>query len=161
MRRYGSRGSTLAIQEQPGLLDDMELLDYLGMISPSLPAALLGNPFDPIEAMAGEEEVLQELRENKIPVSGSVIDVYHRTSPANAKKILESKKMKGKEDGLFFSTSPDGEAKGFGTATLHFQIPAGELEVDDVFTDKEVHLRKPVKANKMIDVSTLLKGLLN
>ena len=54
MRRYGSRGSTLAIQEQPGLLDDMELLDYLGLFAPLRPTALLGDPFLPSEAEAAD-----------------------------------------------------------------------------------------------------------
>ena len=64
MRRYGSRGSTLAIQKQPGLLDDWELLDYLGMFAPMMPTALLGDPFSPTEAMAGEESDLNRYRQN-------------------------------------------------------------------------------------------------
>jgi len=73
-RRYGSRGS-IAIEQPPGLLDDVELLDLLGMVSPMLPAALLGDPFSPEEAMAGEEELLAKYRSGEI---ASVFPQPHR-----------------------------------------------------------------------------------
>lgn len=64
-KRYGSR-QTIKTHTPPGLLDDFELLDYLGMFAPMLPTALLGDPFSPTEAMAGEEELLAKYRSGEI-----------------------------------------------------------------------------------------------
>lgn len=64
-KRYGSRQS-LKTEAPRGLLDDVELLDILGAFSPMLPAALLGDPFDPTEAMAGEDELLQKYKSGEI-----------------------------------------------------------------------------------------------
>jgi hypothetical protein len=82
-----------------------------------------------------------------------MVTVFHRTTPENAEAILSTGKMSGKEDGLFFSTKPDGQNAGYGTAVVEMKIPAWKLELDDVF-DGEAHLRLPTdSAGRVVDVS--------
>jgi len=66
-QRYGSRRR--AVQQQPGLLDDWELLDYLGLVAPMMPTALLGDPFSPTEAMAGEDSDIKRYQQNYFDIT--------------------------------------------------------------------------------------------
>ena len=84
-RRYGARG-TIPVQQQAGLLDDVTLLDYMGMVSPMLPAALLGDPFSPTEAMANEEQELKKFRDAQSYQAPSI-----RKSKKTSTKITGSK----------------------------------------------------------------------
>lgn len=79
------------------------------------------------------------------------ITLYHRTNEDNKKKILSTGKMFGQEDGLFFSTKKDGQAKGYGDSIVKFKIPVERLEIDDMFDD-EAHLRMPVKIRQLTDM---------
>ena len=103
----------------------------------------------------------QDLIETVKSVSGIVdnygyITLYHRTSKVNAEKIRNTGIMQGKEDGLFFSTSKDGQAKGYGDTVVEFLIPAEKLVLDDLF-DKEAHLRLPIKNGRTMNVSEYLR----
>src|SRR5690606_2054963 len=68
--------------------------------------------------------------------------VYHRTSAENAESIRRTGKMRGREDGLFFSTRPDGQIAGYGDSVVEFLVPLSELQLDDIFAD-EAHVRVP------------------
>ena len=72
------------------------------------------------------------------------VTVYHRTSEENAKNIRASGVMRGKEDGLFFASRPDGAASNYGETALEFRIPASQLSIDDIFSN-EAHFRLPTK----------------
>ena len=72
------------------------------------------------------------------------VTCYHRTNEQSAKEILTTGIMKAKEDGLFFSTKPNGYADGYGNIVLKFNIPVELLLLDDIFDD-EAHLRIPLK----------------
>lgn len=86
----------------------------------------------------------------EIKSCGGVVDengcvtLYHITSEKNASSIIKTGVMIAKEDGIFFSTKPDGQASGYGNTALKFKIPAKKLELDDIFDD-EAHLRIPLK----------------
>lgn len=71
------------------------------------------------------------------------IHVFHRTSKEAADRIRSTNKMIAKEDGLFFSTKPDGQIVGYGDEVVDFWIPAERLVLDDIFSD-EAHLRLPL-----------------
>lgn len=79
----------------------------------------------------------------KINPDGTVT-VYHRTTPESAKLIRESGVMRGAEDGVFFSSIPDGAASSFGAEVLEMRIPASRLNLDDLFSS-EAHFRLPTK----------------
>ena len=71
------------------------------------------------------------------------IHVFHRTNKEAADRIRSTNKMIAKEDGLFFSTKPDGQIVGYGDEVVDFWIPAERLVLDDIFSD-EAHLRLPL-----------------
>ena len=77
------------------------------------------------------------------------IHVFHRTSKEAADRIRSTNKMIAKEDGLFFSTKPDGQIVGYGDEVVDFWIPAERLLLDDIFSD-EVHLRFPLPNKNII-----------
>lgn len=90
----------------------------------------------------------QDLIDEVKSVGGEVdengyIHVFHRTSKEAADRIRSTNKMIAKEDGLFFSTKPDGQIVGYGDEVVDFWIPAERLLLDDIFSD-EVHLRLPL-----------------
>ena len=96
------------------------------------------------------EDLVNAVREAGGEVSeDGLIHVYHRTTPANAESIRTSGRMLAKENGLFFSTKPDGQASGYGEGIVDFWIPANLLEMDDWFGD-EVHLRYPLRSTRAI-----------
>lgn len=66
-------------------------------------------------------------------VEGKDIILYHATSKENADLIKKYGTMKGKEDGIFFSTKPNGEILGYGDSVIQFKIPAKNLLLDDLF----------------------------
>lgn len=102
-------------------------------------------------------DLIEELLDNGATVSADgTVRVYHRSTDAGAKAIRSTGKMKGAEDGLFFSTKQDGEATGFGDNLLTFDIPADQLLLDDAFGD-EAHVRIPTdKRGQLVDVSKWL-----
>ena len=64
--------------------------------------------------------------------------------------------MKGAEDGVFFTTKKDGDAKDFGNSLLSANIPIELLNLDDDLGD-ELHLRIPTdKRGQSVDVSKFL-----
>jgi len=99
---------------------------------------------DEIEGMANIDE-------------NGMMTVYHRTTPEQAEQIRKTGVFTPKEDGIFFSTSPRGQAEGYGTEVVEMKIPANELQLDDLFDD-EAHLRLPAKANKPNNIGRYLAG---
>lgn len=90
-----------------------------------------------------------DLASDILSVNGQITDdakavLYHGTTHENAKKIVESGKMYGKEDALFFSTKKDGIVLDYGEDVIEVQIPLEKLKLNDVF-DSEVHLTMSVK----------------
>lgn len=116
----------------------------------------------PLEKRVSGDNLLnaQDLIETVRGVGGIVdsngyITLYHRTSEENAEKIRKTGFMSAKEDGLFFSTSIDGQAEGYGNTVVEFSIPAEKLVLDDLF-DNEAHLRLPIKNGRTMIVSEYL-----
>lgn len=103
-------------------------------------------------------DLIEELLDQGATVSADGrVRLYHRSSDAGAAAIRSSGKMKGAEDGLFFSTKSDGETTGFGDNLLTFDIPADQLLLDDAFGD-EAHVRIPTeKRGQLVDVSKWLQ----
>lgn len=100
------------------------------------------------------QDLIEELKDNgaKIDDAGYVT-LYHRTNDGSASQILNTGIMRAKEDGVFFSTSENGQAEGFGKNVLVFKIPVEKLVIDDAFGD-EAHVRIPLKnRNASLDVS--------
>ena len=85
-----------------------------------------------------------------------LVSVFHRTSKSNADKIRKSGNFTPKEDGIFFSTKPDGQTSGYGDEVVELKIPADKLELDDLF-DGEAHLKLPAKRNKPNDISPFIQ----
>lgn len=81
--------------------------------------------------------------------------LYHATSKDNAEKIIESQKMYGKENGLFFSDTPNGEILGYGNTIIEIDIPENKIELDDMFRD-EKHYRMECIPFKMYSVKAKL-----
>lgn len=97
-----------------------------------------------------------DLADEILSVNGVITEdakavLYHATSEENALKIIESGKMYGKEDALFFSTKSDGEILGYGESIIEARIPLEKLQLNDVF-DKEVHLTMSVKPYTMTNI---------
>ena len=92
---------------------------------------------------------LLELTENlqqfgvELTENGQAV-LYHATSEENACQILHEQQMFGLEDGLFFSTSPNGEITGYGSTVLKVWIPIPLLELNDDFRSEQ-HYRVPVR----------------
>lgn len=104
----------------------------------------------------------QDLIDNIKSVGGTVDDfgnvrLYHRTTPESAQKIMDSGKMFGKEDGLFFSTAKNGvNNSAYGSAPVAFDIPAENLMLDDLFAD-EASIRMPLqRAGQYADISDFI-----
>ena len=96
--------------------------------------------------------MVDELRRAGATVNpDGTVNVYHRTTPEAAAQIRASGAMRADEDGLFFSTSPTGQAEGYGEAVVAFDIPVNDLELDDIF-DGEAHLRVPLSGRGSVDV---------
>ena len=94
----------------------------------------------------------QDLIEEIKSVGGEVdengyVTVYHRTTENAKEKILSTGIMTAKEDGVFFSTKPNGQIEGYGSAIIKISIPIEKLVLDDIF-DNEAHLRYPLKTSK-------------
>lgn len=104
------------------------------------------------------QDLIEEVKDRcgEVDEDGN-ITLYHNTSKNNAEAIRTTGIMKAKEDGIFFSTKPDGQISGYGDTVLKFKIPAKFLLLDDIFDD-EAHLRMPLKnKNQVVDISKYLK----
>lgn len=106
----------------------------------------------------------QDLIDTVKSVGGTVDDfgnvrLYHRTNPESAQKIMDSGKMFGKEDGLFFSTANNGvNNSAYGNTPVSFDIPAENLLLDDIFGD-EASIRMPLqRAGQFADVSDFVNN---
>ncbi|MDF2880249.1 MAG: hypothetical protein K0R54_806 [Clostridiaceae bacterium] len=84
----------------------------------------------------------------------NTLTLYHATSEGNAEKIIATNKMYGKENGLFFSTSPKGQISGYGTSIVELLVPIDELELDDQF-DNELHFKIVVKPYQHYQVKAI------
>lgn len=97
-----------------------------------------------------------DLSEEILSVNGEITEdakavLYHGTTAENAKKIISTGKMYGKEDNLFFSTKKDGLVLDYGEAVIEAKIPLEKLELNDVFDD-EMHLTMRVKPYEMTKI---------
>lgn len=96
------------------------------------------------DALLNARDLADELIDQgaKIDHDG-MVTLYHRTSKANADAIRRTGTMTGKEDGVFFSTTPTGQVESFGDAVVEVRIPLEKVELDDVF-GAEAHVRLPL-----------------
>lgn len=93
-------------------------------------------------------------RDVKLTSNGGAI-LFHATSLENASTILSEQKMYGKENGLFFSTSPYHQIKGYGSVVIAVEIPIHELILDDEFSTEQ-HYRVEVPAYKKKELRAYL-----
>jgi hypothetical protein len=77
--------------------------------------------------------------------SDGMVTLYHRTTNENAQQIIKTGNMIGKEDSLYFGTSPVGQIEGYGDTVIKVQLPLEKLNLDDVFAN-EAHVT--LKGNK-------------
>lgn len=70
--------------------------------------------------------------------------LFHATSSTSAQMILKEQAMFGLENGLFFSTSPNHQIKGYGEVVLAVDVPIRELILDDEFSTEQ-HYRVAVR----------------
>ncbi len=81
------------------------------------------------------------------------VTVYHRTNDAAATVIRKTGVMQAKEDGLFFSTNPDGSNNyGYGDSVITLKVPAEKLVLDDIFDD-EASVKIPLENRRRMNVS--------
>jgi hypothetical protein len=80
------------------------------------------------------------------PTTGKrgIMDLYHRTSPGNARNIMREKSMFTKENKgeAYFSTRRDSEyTDGYGTGVVHIRVPDEweHARLDDEFPNGEQH----------------------
>lgn len=109
------------------------------------------------KASADVRDLAEELLDNKAQITpdGKVV-LYHRTTPEQADQIQKTGKMRGEEDGLFFSTIETGQNEGYGKSVIRMEVPLSKLELDDVFGN-EAHVRIPLrKAGEIADVKAYL-----
>jgi hypothetical protein len=100
------------------------------------------------------DELLTSLAD--VDAEGNVT-LYHRTTKENKSQIQKSGQMKGEEDGLFFSTTRDGQAEGYGEAIVKLKVPIEDIQIDDLF-EAEAHVRIPTsKAGQIVNVSEYLE----
>lgn len=90
----------------------------------------------------------------KVDEYGNAI-LYHGTNKNSRDSIYQSGKMIAKEDGLFFSTKPDGEIKGYGDNIVRVKIPVEYLELNDIFND-EAYFSLPLGSDYSANVSSVL-----
>lgn len=71
------------------------------------------------------------------------LDLYHRTTPDAAERILSTGRWVSRENTqeVYFSTRPAGQAEGYGASIVHVRVPAEWCELDDEFPDGEQHYR--------------------
>lgn len=87
------------------------------------------------------DEILAHDKTAEIDNKG-FITLYHRTTPENARKIINSGKMKKRETSLFFGTKPEGQISGYGDAVIKVKVPIETTAINDIFRN-EVHLTIP------------------
>ena len=97
-----------------------------------------------------------DLADEILAVDGEITEdakavLYHGTTEESAKKIIETGKMYGKEDNLFFSTKKDGIVLDYGETVVEARIPLEKLQLNDVFDD-EIHLTMSVKPYEMTNI---------
>lgn len=88
---------------------------------------------------------------NIVDTDGYVVrvhDLYHRTDPAAAQAILASGRFEShcqNTSEAYFTNMPDGRnARHYGDAVVHVQVPTALAVRDDAFNDGEVFYRVPV-----------------
>ena len=85
------------------------------------------------------------------------ITLYHRTSPDNAQRIQQSGSFGAGKDGFsYFSSTPRGQASGYGRAVVEVRIDPRHVEFDDAFANGEVHVR--VEDNRMANATVVGGG---
>ena len=93
------------------------------------------------DALENAVDLANDLKEKGgvITPEGTAI-LYHRTNKESAEKIVREQAMHGKEDGLFFGTSPTGQIEGYGEAVVQIEVPLEKISLNDVFAN-EAHVR--------------------
>lgn len=106
------------------------------------------------DALSNNVDLASELIDNGATVNpDGTVRLYHRTTPEAAQQIIATGKMRGAEDGVFFSTAPSGQAEGFGSAVVPVDVPLERLQLDDVFGN-EAHVRIPTsRPGATVDVN--------
>ena len=105
------------------------------------------------DALLDAQDLIAEIEDVSEISPNGYVTVYHRTTEANANRIMESGKMSAKEDGIFFSTQKNGAySSDYGKGIVKLKVPVEKLVLDDVF-DTEAHLRIPLKSrSEVLDV---------
>jgi len=109
------------------------------------------------DALLDAQDLISEIEDVAEISPSGYVTLYHRTTEENARRIMETRRMSAKEDGIFFSTKEDGEnSVGYGKGVVKLRVPAEKLVLDDIFSD-EAHVRIPLKTrNEVLDISEYL-----
>lgn len=81
-----------------------------------------------------------------------MLDLYHRTTPEQAARVLRERRMVSRELGshgepvAFFSTATGGQASGYGTAVVHVRVPEDIAILEDEFPGGELHYAVRVRS---------------
>ena len=98
-----------------------------------------------ITKAASDPEVLEnlsDLKGNKPKLNeDGTITMYHRTSPESAAEIRKTGKFLSKENTneVFLSSSPTGQAEGYGSEVVEVRVDPAKVRLDDAFDD-EIHV---------------------
>jgi len=87
-------------------------------------------------------ENLSDLKGNKPKLNeDGTITMYHRTSPESAAEIRKTGKFLSKENTneVFLSSSPTGQAEGYGSEVVEVRVDPAKVRLDDAFDD-EIHV---------------------
>lgn len=72
--------------------------------------------------------------------------LYHRTNESAAAAIVTGRSWQSKENTqeVYFSTTADGQADGYGQAVISVEVADAAAELEDEFPDGEQHFRVSV-----------------
>jgi len=113
-------------------------------------ATIIGQNTDHLSGIDGKSPELND---------DGTITLYHRTSIDSAKKIVEVGFQRGAENtgDIYFSTSSDEQAVGYGDAIVKINANPSIAVLDDAFPGGEVHVT--IHPNKLMGISAEMVSL--
>jgi hypothetical protein len=96
-----------------------------------------------IEPVIGKNDIdLEDLEGTPISTNeDGTVSLFHRTSKENADKIRSTGKFESKEQGeVFFSSTEQGQAEGYGDEIIEIRVDPSKVQLDDAFSGGEIHV---------------------
>ena len=98
-----------------------------------------------------KQDLIELSEDYTLQINDNTVTLYHATRTEHAEQIISTQKMYGKEDGLFFSSIPNGQIEGYGNVIIEVEIPINRIQLNDQF-DNELHFRMPCKPYTLYNV---------